>query len=267
MNPADSEGRVAHEQMIKWRTFALLLASSIIVSLLVIPYSLSLTSIGGQTRPAPPLLIVMATILSTLFMSSIAIPIGLWLGEQIGLGAPVLEAWVSGDPGASRQFRAEAPIAIGAGLVTGVLVLLLSAAVGPLMPPPKQTFAPPAVWQGLLASISAGVNEEIWMRLGLMTLVAWVLTRIFGGKNVGPVAGWTSIIFATLVFGALHLPQASMLFGLSLPVVVWALAGNGLAGIVFGWLYWRRSLLSAMLAHFSTDIILHVIAPAFSFIR
>ena len=34
-----------------------------------------------------------------------------------------------------------------------------------------------------------------------------------------------------------------------------------LAGIVFGWLYWRRGLLAAMLAHFSADIVLPVVAP------
>ena len=37
---------------------------------------------------------------------------------------------------------------------------------------------------------------------------------------------------------------------------------NSLAGIAFGWLYWRRGLEAAMLAHFSTDIVLHVIAGA-----
>jgi membrane protease YdiL (CAAX protease family) len=35
---------------------------------------------------------------------------------------------------------------------------------------------------------------------------------------------------------------------------------NGLAGIAFGYLYWTRGLESAMLSHFSADIILHVIS-------
>ena len=40
-----------------------------------------------------------------------------------------------------------------------------------------------------------------------------------------------------------------------------ALVLNGIGGIVFGWLYWKRGLLAAMLAHFSADIVLHVAAP------
>jgi membrane protease YdiL (CAAX protease family) len=34
---------------------------------------------------------------------------------------------------------------------------------------------------------------------------------------------------------------------------------NGLAGVAFGWLYWKRGLESAIVAHFSADIILHVL--------
>jgi hypothetical protein len=31
---------------------------------------------------------------------------------------------------------------------------------------------------------------------------------------------------------------------------------------VYGWLYWRRGLLSAMVAHFATDVVLHGLTPA-----
>ena len=40
--------------------------------------------------------------------------------------------------------------------------------------------------------------------------------------------------------------------------VVRSLVLNGV-GILHGWLYWQRGLESAMLAHFSTDIAVHVI--------
>jgi membrane protease YdiL (CAAX protease family) len=34
-------------------------------------------------------------------------------------------------------------------------------------------------------------------------------------------------------------------------------------GILFGWIYWKKGLEAAMVAHFSTDIVLHVIFPLF----
>jgi len=42
-------------------------------------------------------------------------------------------------------------------------------------------------------------------------------------------------------------------------VISRAVVLNGLGGICFGWLYFTYGLESAMIAHFSADIILHVI--------
>ncbi len=57
----------------------------------------------------------------------------------------------------------------------------------------------------------------------------------------------------------------AMLMPLTPWVVAQVLVANGLLGLVFGWLYWRDGLESAMVAHFSTDIILHVIGPLLPF--
>jgi membrane protease YdiL (CAAX protease family) len=42
-------------------------------------------------------------------------------------------------------------------------------------------------------------------------------------------------------------------------VITRALVLNGLGGLAFGWLYWKQGLESAMIAHLSTDIVVHVI--------
>lgn len=31
--------------------------------------------------------------------------------------------------------------------------------------------------------------------------------------------------------------------------------------VIYGWLYWKKGLESAMIAHFSTDIVLHMLIP------
>ena len=56
---------------------------------------------------------------------------------------------------------------------------------------------------------------------------------------------------SALLFGAGHLPTTATLMPLTPLVITRALLLNGLGGIVFGWLYWKRGLLAAMLAHFS----------------
>ena len=44
-------------------------------------------------------------------------------------------------------------------------------------------------------------------------------------------------------------------------VIVRAIVLNAVGGIIFGWLYWKKGLESAMISHFSADIVLHVIVP------
>ncbi len=44
-------------------------------------------------------------------------------------------------------------------------------------------------------------------------------------------------------------------------VITRALVLKGVGGLAFGWLYWKQGLESAMIAHFSADIMVHVIAP------
>ncbi len=56
-----------------------------------------------------------------------------------------------------------------------------------------------------------------------------------------------------------HLPVTSTLVPITPLIVMRAIVLNGLAGLAFGYLYFTRGLESAMLSHFSADIVLHVI--------
>ena len=65
-----------------------------------------------------------------------------------------------------------------------------------------------------------------------------------------------------MLFGLGHLPATAQV-GLPMDflVVSRAIVLNGLLGVGFGWLYWKHGLESAMLGHFTADIVLHVIFP------
>ena len=119
----------------------------------------------------------------------------------------------------------------------------------------------PPAWQGLLASFYGAIPEELLLRLGLMTLLVWVGARLTRTSSPRPIVMWAAIVITALLFGAGHLPTTAALLPLTPLVIARALLLNGLGGLVFGWLYWKRGLLAAMLAHFSTDLVLHVVAP------
>ena len=151
-------------------------------------------------------------------------------------------------------------LAVGLGLGIGVIDVFAEVAITPWMPKPRLTLTAPA-WAGLLASAGAGITEEIWFRFGLMTLFVWLLAR--ESRSFPPAAWvfWIGNMAAALLFGAIHLPQAALQYGLSGPVLAFVFLDNGIAGILFGWFYWRRGLVAAMVCHFASDIINLAILP------
>ena len=64
-----------------------------------------------------------------------------------------------------------------------------------------------------------------------------------------------------LACASIALPAAAQVWGLDAMVVARTVLLNAVAGIAFGWLYWKRGLEMAVLAHFGADLVLHVATP------
>jgi membrane protease YdiL (CAAX protease family) len=116
---------------------------------------------------------------------------------------------------------------------------------------------------GLLAGVLyGGLTEEVMMRWGLMTLVVWGALRLFarGDTRARPhdrrssAICVTAIVVVALVFAAGHLPAAAAMAPLTSLGITRILSLNTIAGMLFGWLYWRRSLEAAMIAHASVHV-------------
>jgi Type II CAAX prenyl endopeptidase Rce1-like len=105
------------------------------------------------------------------------------------------------------------------------------------------------------------VTEEIVFRLGLMTSLAALLTVLTRRGAAGPVIVLVANVIAALGFAAIHLPQAKAFYGLSTLMVLFVMIGNGVPGVIFGWLFRRFGLIAAMVAHFSADVVLYFIGP------
>jgi membrane protease YdiL (CAAX protease family) len=88
-----------------------------------------------------------------------------------------------------------------------------------------------------------------------MTLFVWLLSKLKMKKS----GVWIAIALSTLLFGLGHLPATAAFVTLTPLIIARAIVLNGIGGVVFGWLYWKKGLESAMIAHFSADIILHVL--------
>ena len=106
-----------------------------------------------------------------------------------------------------------------------------------------------------------GVIEEVMLRLFLMSLLAFLLHRIFGKGRELP-APWvlvTANVISALLFAAGHLPTTAMLMGITPMILVRCFLLNGGIGLGFGWLYRKHGLGYAMIAHAGCHIVSKVI--------
>ena len=235
--------------IINWKSFFIILAGCMAGSLLVMPYQAALSSdiakLGAQ-------MYLVALIQSALIFPP-AIFIGLLLMKKAGFGLPVLEG--ENKPAAFKSILA--PSAVW-GAAAGALIILASLLFMNTSLDMLGEEAAAPVWTGFLASFYGGIAEETLFRLCLMSLLVWLTMKIKIPRNIGV---WSIIILTGVLFGLGHLPITSALVEITPMIVVRAIVLNSIGSVVFSLLYWKRGLESAMLGHFSADIVLHVITP------
>ena len=102
-----------------------------------------------------------------------------------------------------------------------------------------------------------GVIEEVMLRLFWMTLVAFVLWKLFAKNEEKPTVAMLifSNIVAALLFAAGHLPATFMMIGSSPLIIARCFLLNGGFGLLFGYLYRKHGLRYAMLAHGGCHIV------------
>lgn len=104
----------------------------------------------------------------------------------------------------------------------------------------------------MLAMVTYGaIIEEVMLRLFMMSLIAFILHKVFCKKNE-KTAIWilvVSNIISALLFAAGHLPTTFIMIG-STPLIIFrCFLLNGGIGLLFGRLYRKYGLRYAMIAH------------------
>jgi hypothetical protein len=148
----------------------------------------------------------------------------------------------------------ELPLAIASGGVTGGAIV----AVDRLVFGTGYAGAPAG---GIAVNLISGVlygglAEEVMLRWGLLSLLARIGARLFdrGADAPSPRVTIASIVVVALIFAAGHLPAAATLGPLDGAAFARVLLLNCAAGLLFGGLFWRRSLEAAMFAHASVHV-------------
>ena len=258
-----------------WKIFFILVVAATIGLIAIIPYSLALQGPGALARAAaatsmPLPLLFAVQIGAQVIIFAVAIWVGISFANSIGLGLPIVESALKGEP-VGEKIKAILPISIILGVVGGLLIIpldlfvfhpalvaQLGAAANPLV---VRSASTPTWWQGLLASFYGGLDEEILLRLCVLSFLAWLGRFVAKTAEGQPTVAvfWIANVIAAILFGLGHLPATANLVPITPLVVLRAVVLNGLIGVAAGYLYFTRGLESAMISHFSADIILHVL--------
>ena len=244
-----------------WRVFWVLFAGGIVGALAIIP--LALEMIGRMLPAAEPLslplpILVLVGLIQNLALIALMVWGGLKLSRKLGLGTPLIESFVSGKP---ANIRSTLVPGLLVGVVVGIILLCVLFVLVPRMPNlPFVLVARLAVWKRFLICFYGGIYEELLSRLLLLSLFAWLVDRGWSKTTPGlsSRAFWIANIIVAILFGLGHLPSASLVMEITPLVVVAALALNGIAAVSFGYLYWKRGLEAAMVAHFTADFVIYV---------
>ena len=242
--------------MFDWRLFLVLVLVCVPGVLVVVPGALSsaLTTARKQLpegKEMPRREVMLATAFVPPFLLiAIAAATGTALAPRVGLGSPVFEALIAGEP-VWFALRPQLLPALGLG-VAGTLVLL-AAYYGffrrQLDPETAHTIDELRNKLGIWGRVLyGGVAEEILMRWGLMTLLVWLGTLLVGEPSAGVM--WAAILLSGVLFGLGHGPSYVAAGARPTPMFFAAIVLLNLwAGTIFAWLYWHYGLEAAMIGH------------------
>lgn len=224
----------------------------------------------GHQPPQSLSSLVVSTLIRNLCFLLPAAAIGLWVGPRIGLGAPYLQHWLDDAPRPQQPFSS----VVGPALFWAVATAIIAFAIdGFFRYVVRIDFPAPEIharinvpwWRSVLASFWAPWAEEVFNRLFLLSLLVWLVTKLFrvSGNRLGRwLAMWIAILATSLFFGWYHISNEAI-FVSPVPAIVAVRTVLIImpVGLALGWIYVCRGLEAAILCHFIIDLIVHGVRP------
>lgn len=226
-----------------------------LLALLTQPAPARLIEGSPALRELPEFVVRSLLLVNPLILLTVGAVVGAVFAHRSGLRSALAGA---------ADARLDAPTAVATGFALAAVLVGTDAALADHLGPAWRQLvaasdAEPWLPRLALGVLYGGLTEEVLLRWGLMSLVVWSASRLI--RRTGDAAGpardgvvWFGIVVSAAVFAVGHLPALSQSVEPSGPIVARTLGLNGLAGLAYGWLFWRRSLESAMLAHATTHV-------------
>ncbi|WP_252735976.1 CPBP family intramembrane glutamic endopeptidase [Zobellia sp. B3R18] len=184
----------------------------------------------------------------------IAVFIGIMLYDKVNLQVPsISNALKIESPKIS--FREQIKFGVLFGIIAGILTTTVTLVLKTSIPQEFVKMQEKVQFTPIARFLYGGITEEILVRFGFMTLLVWLAFKIT--KNLNDLTYWVGIVLASLLFAIGHFPTVfSVVANPSALFLTYIMVGNSIAGLFFGWLYWRKGLEAAIIAHIMTHVVM-----------
>lgn len=222
--------------------------------------------LARNPAPAPPLgLLITLTLVQSAVQLGVIVGLGTLASSVLHTRSLLVDRTLHGQPW-WPALRPQLPLALLGTVPVVLAVIVLDRAFHPYLGASWHEAVqnqPVTVTSRVAALLYGGITEELLLRWGVMSMLAWGLWRTLQRRAAQPASWvfWTAITLAALLFGLGHLPAVALLAPLEPLLVVRTVLLNALGGLWFGWLFWRRSLEAGMSAHAFTHVLLWLLAP------
>ncbi|MDR3012369.1 MAG: CPBP family intramembrane metalloprotease [Chitinispirillales bacterium] len=190
-------------------------------------------------------------LLNPTLMLLISVVIGTILYDKVNLTVPVISSLLKKE-NATPIFVQQLKYGIPLGLLAGTVIVVVAWVFNMIIPHEFEALGSLEVT--LLVRFGyGGITEELLLRFGVMTLLVWIMSKLI--KKLNNPIYWIAIVISTLLFALGHFPVAfAAISAPSLTLLTYILIGNSVGGLVYGWLYWKKGLEAAIIAHIFTHV-------------
>lgn len=213
-----------------------------------------------------PEIVALLSGIPTFILLIISLVIGFFTAHKVGLKSAVIH------PDAREKSKLEwikgVKLALIIGLAAGVVLRGFDYLLLPFLPDGiKELIHPYNTLEFLSALLYGGIVEELLLRFGFMSLLVFVLWKLFDRKAAKP-ANWVfilAIFISTLLFAIGHYSGTANATEMTAFIWFRMILLNSLPGFFFSWIYWKQNLELAMLAHMFTHIGMNFLMLIISF--
>lgn len=198
-----------------------------------------------------PFQIKLLLLINPTFLLIVAITVGIFTYDKVNLRLPVIEYFI--DKRVKAKFKNIIIFGIVGGIIAGLLMILVGEWFSKILPDDLSHLSQDVKPTLALRLLYGGLTEEILMRFGVMSLMVWLMSLIISKKY--SVVYWLGITLSSFIFALGHFPVVfNSIENPSFILLIYILIGNSAGGFIFGWLYWKKGLESAFIAHMFAHI-------------